>query len=1209
MSATAWRFLKSLAVALTLVYSAAEAATVTFDFEGMPGGGFCGFGGGAQLTTLTMTKNGLVADLSRPGSTFGICQTSGMPGFGASSLDPFAAPTSNTPFVVTFSTPLTSVSVDMGDFGGDRDTLRLEAFSGPGATGGLLGTVTDSIPANLTCNPCPFVDRTLTVFATGILSIRMIGGGTPNINSVIYDNIRATFPSPTVTITTTGSTAATEAGPKTGTFLVARTGPTTAPLTVRYTVAGSATPGSDYVALTGSVTIPAGSASATITVTPIDDTLAEADETVIATLTADDAYAIGTPGAATVTIISNDPPTVTIAATTPTASETGPTAGAFTVTRVGPTTAALTVLYTVAGSATPASDYQALFGSVTIPAGSATATITVTPINDTLAEADETVVVTLAANAAYLVGTPNAATVTIISNDPPTVTIAATTPTANEAGTTAGVFTVTRTGPTTAALAVLYGVTGSATPASDYQTLSGGVTIPAGSATATITVTPIDDALAEANETVIVALTANAAYLVGTPGSATVTIVSDDPPTVTIAATTPTASETGPTAGVFTVTRTGPTTAALTVLYAVTGTATPTSDYQTLSGSVTIAAGSATAIITVTPIDDAMAEDNETVVVTLTANAAYLVGTPGSATVTIVSNDSPTVTIAATTPTAREIGPTAGVFTVTRTGPTTAPLTVFYAVTGTATAGSDYQGLPGSVTLPTGSATATLTVTPLDDQIIEPDETVVITLSANAAYLVGTPASATVTIVSDDLPSVTIVATTPTTTEAGSGAFTVTRTGPTTAPLTVRYSVAGSATAGSDYQTLSGTVTVLAGSATAPITVVAIDDDIVESDETVVVTLGSDPAYLVGTPGAATVTITSDDRPTVTIVATTPTASEAGPTAGAFTVTRTGATTAPLTVLYTVSGSATPDTDYERLSGTVTLLAGSATATIIVTPIDDALPEPDETVVVTLSAAPAYIVGAASSATVTIVSDDLPTVTVAATTPTATEAGPTAGAFTVTRTGPTTSPLTVHYSVAGTATPSLDYQTLAGSVTLSNGAPTAVVTVMPIDDLLVEPDETVVLTLSPDPAYLVGTSASATVTIVSDDVPVAVARGDFRVALTCTPTATRGGTVNVTATFKNTTQAARTVNRGALSFHFGASRIIGPLAIPVTSTVVPPGTVATPAIATTSIAVMLPPQAAPNTFITVGVGFFGQVGGSSSRKLLGKSTCEVEIVP
>src|SRR5262245_31654708 len=82
--------------------------------------------------------------------------------------------------------------------------------------------------------------------------------------------------------------------------------------------------------------------------------------------------------------------------------------------------------------------------------------------------------------------------------------------------------------------------------------------------------------------------------------------------------------------------------------------------------------------------------------------AATPLGTPGSATATIVSNAPPTVTIPAPAATAREIGPTAGVFTVTRTGPTSTPLTVLYAVTGTATAGSDYQGLPGSVTLPTG---------------------------------------------------------------------------------------------------------------------------------------------------------------------------------------------------------------------------------------------------------------------------------------------------------------------------------------------------------------------------------------------------------------------------------------------------------------------------------------------------------------------------
>ena len=56
--------------------------------------------------------------------------------------------------------------------------------------------------------------------------------------------------------------------------------------------------------------------------------------------------------------------------------------------------------YTVAGTATAGSDYTALAGSVVIPAGSLTATVTVTPINDTAVEPDETVVATLGANAA-----------------------------------------------------------------------------------------------------------------------------------------------------------------------------------------------------------------------------------------------------------------------------------------------------------------------------------------------------------------------------------------------------------------------------------------------------------------------------------------------------------------------------------------------------------------------------------------------------------------------------------------------------------------------------------------------------------------------------------------------------------------------------------------------------------------------------------------
>ena len=79
-----------------------------------------------------------------------------------------------------------------------------------------------------------------------------------------------------------------------------------------------------------------------------------------------------------------------------------------------------------------------------------------------------------------------------------------------------------------------------------------------------------------------------------------------------------------------------------------------------------IAAGQSSATVTVTPIDDADFEGDETVALTLTANAAYSVGTPGAATITITDNDVATVTVAATDAAASEAGPDAGTFTVTR---------------------------------------------------------------------------------------------------------------------------------------------------------------------------------------------------------------------------------------------------------------------------------------------------------------------------------------------------------------------------------------------------------------------------------------------------------------------------------------------------------------------------------------------------------------
>lgn len=111
----------------------------------------------------------------------------------------------------------------------------------------------------------------------------------------------------------------------------------------------------------------------------------------------------------------------------------------------------------------------------------------------------------------------------------------------------------------------------------------------------------------------------------------------------------------------------------------------------------------------------------------------------------------PTVTVRATTAQAFEAGGIAGVFTFERSGATHRALTVRYATGGTATAGYDYAAAPGLLTFAAGSATATVSIDPIDDALVEGPESVTATISAGGSYIPGTPSSASITIVSDDV--------------------------------------------------------------------------------------------------------------------------------------------------------------------------------------------------------------------------------------------------------------------------------------------------------------------------------------------------------------------------------------------------------------------------------------------------------------------------
>ena len=128
------------------------------------------------------------------------------------------------------------------------------------------------------------------------------------------------------------------------------------------------------------------------------------------------------------------------------------------------------------------------------------------------------------------------------------------------------------------------------------------------------------------------------------------------------------------------------------------------------------------------------------------------------------------VSLTAATPLAAEAGPADGVVTVSRTGSTGVALIVQVSVGGTASPATDYQPIPATVTIDAGSASAAIRVTPIDDDAIENDESVILSLVPSAAYSIGSPREAIITIVSDDVPPDLVVASAAAPAAGGAGA-------------------------------------------------------------------------------------------------------------------------------------------------------------------------------------------------------------------------------------------------------------------------------------------------------------------------------------------------------------------------------------------------------------------------------------------------------
>ncbi|MCZ8365589.1 MAG: right-handed parallel beta-helix repeat-containing protein [Microcystis sp. LE19-251.1A] len=554
--------------------------------------------------------------------------------------------------------------------------------------------------------------------------------------------------------------------------------------------------------------------------------------------------------------------------------------------------------------------------------------------------------------------------------DKPFFTISNPTIVENNSGTNNLIFKVTLSTTSTQTITVNYATAdNTATAGSDYTATTGTLTFTPGQISQDIIISVNGDTAIEPDETFLINLSnPSNALITDNQGLGTITNDDGDNTSVTLAVSPSSVTEDGTANLVYTFTRTGVTTDALTVNYTLGGTATLNTDYTRTgtTNTVTFAANSSTATVTVDPTADTTVESNETVALTLASGTGYTVGTTTAVTGTITNDDFPSITLAVSPSSVNEDGTTNLVYTFTRTGSTTSALTANYTVGGTATFSTDYTqtgaatftSTTGTVNFAANSSTATVTVDPTADTTVENNETVALTLASGTGYTVGTATAVTGTITNDDFPSITLAVSPSSVTEDGTTnlVYTFTRTGSTTSALTANYTVGGTATFSTDYTqtgaatftSTTGTVNFVAGSSTATVTVDPTADTTVESNETVALTLASGTGYTVGTTTAVTGTINNDDFSQLSI--NNVTVVEGQDSNVTLTVTVDNPNPQPISFNYTTGPiDATANVDYTSQTGTLTIAANTSTATISIPILNDNLNEADEAFTVTLS--------------------------------------------------------------------------------------------------------------------------------------------------------------------------------------------------------------------------------------------------------------------
>lgn len=693
-------------------------------------------------------------------------------------------------------------------------------------------------------------------------------------------------------------------------------------------------------------------------------------------------------------------------------------------------------------------------------------------------------------------------------------------------------FTITQNIPTAFNTTITLATSGSATDGTDYEDAATNTALNAqvlsiapGNTTATLQVNPLDDALVEGNETLVLDISATNATEAGGNQQQTVTIIDNEQLVTASVAVTLTPKEDS-VDGTFKITLSSTLSEDLTIPYSIGGgsTASDPDDYSLFpAGSVSITAGDTQASVTIFTVSDNILEEDETIILTLgtpiPANPlppGITVSAPApgnTATANIIDNDGTVrVNIIASAQAAEDN--VNGQFRVYINKVLQVPLLVNLAHTGTATDGIDMDNMPTSVTIPAGDQETFLDVVVHPDALAEGNETVIYTLGAlipqgsvpaGASFANGTNTTATVTISDNDIDGVSLSKTTSSVTEGGAtDNYTVVLNSEPVADVTIALTPDNG-----EASVVPSSLTFTAANWNTPqtVTVTATDDTVADGTTNTILShtaTSTDPVY----NGIAildhNVTILDNDAMVTLFIAATSDAMEPA-TPGLFTISLDHALTQDLNINLILTGTATNGVDMNPMPVLASITAGNTSTTVPVNVLDDNALEGNETIAYTLgnSAASAPLPAGVTvtnsatenSATVTLVDDEGLAVEFADATYAQTESDTSITGYILVHGASITAAEYVDVILTnGTATSGTDF--MAGPITINipvsdyTTAQQLPFTITLINDVVAEADENFSLTLDHISSYTHLGDANAdtqiqdqvTVTILDDDV-------------------------------------------------------------------------------------------------------------------------------